>query len=145
MTASTRPTASVTTSRGALRSVGAVAAGIVSTTILSLFADQILHWLGVFPPWGQASYEPVPFALAVIYRTVFGVIGAWLTARLAPSAPLKHAVALGILGLSVSLVGTLVASIRNLGPAWFPVALTVLALPTAWLGGTLYVRKSGRR
>lgn len=145
MTASTRPTTSAATSRGALRSIGAVAAGIVSTAILSLFVDQILHWVGVFPPWGQVTYEPVPFALAVIYRTVFGVIGAWITARLAPRAPLKHAIALGILGLGISLVGTLAASIRNLGPAWYPVALTLLALPTAWLGGALYVRKANRR
>ena len=44
-----------------------------------------------------------------------------------------------------SLAGTLAASVRNLGPAWYPVALTVLALPTAWLGGALYVRNASRR
>ena len=145
MTASIRSTASATPSRSKLRSAGALVAGFLTTAILSLFIDQILHWMGVFPPWGLVTYATGPFALAVTYRTIFGVIGAWITARLAPSAPLKHAMALGTFGFVVTLASVLVASVRNLGPAWYPVALTVLALPTAWLGGWLYVRSVAGR
>jgi len=32
------------------RSVGAIAAGFVTTAALSLGADQVLHVLGVYPP-----------------------------------------------------------------------------------------------
>jgi hypothetical protein len=145
MTASTRPTTSATPSRGALRSIGALVAGFLSTAILSLFVDQILHWMGVFPPWGQVTYATGPFALAVTYRTIFGVVGAWIAARLAPRAPLTHAMVLGTFGFVVTLASVLVPSVRNLGPVWYPIALTVLALPTAWLGGTLYVRNAARR
>ena len=145
MTASTRPTTSTAPSRATLRSVGALVAGFLSTAILSLFVDQILHWMGVFPPWGQVTYATGPFALAVTYRTIFGVVGAWITARLAPRAPLKHAMVLGTFGFVVTLASVLVASVRNLGPAWYPVVLTVLALPTAWLGGWLYVRSATQR
>jgi hypothetical protein len=36
---------------------------------------------------------------------VIGIAGAWLTARLAPATPPKHAVLLGIVGTFLGLVG----------------------------------------
>jgi len=46
---------------------------------------------------------------------------------------------LGMLGFVVSIIGAVVT--WNMGPAygphWYPVALVVLAIPTAWLGGKL--------
>ncbi len=39
-------------------------------------------------------------------------------------------------------LGIIAATNLPLGPLWYPVALEVSALPTSWLGGTLYVRRS---
>jgi multisubunit Na+/H+ antiporter MnhB subunit len=52
-----------------------------------------------------------------------------------------HALVLGGLGLIVSIVGAIVTWNRqpSLGPHWYPVALIVLAIPTAWAGGKLRV------
>jgi hypothetical protein len=33
----------------------------------------------------------------------------------------------------------------NLGPAWYPIALAVTALPLAWLGGALYLARASAR
>jgi hypothetical protein len=44
-------------------------------------------------------------ALALGYRFVFGVVGCWIAARLAPYAPMRHALALGALGVLVSTAG----------------------------------------
>ena len=33
---------------------------------------------------------------------------------------------------------------RRLGPAWYPIGLAASALPTAWLGGVLYLRQQAR-
>jgi hypothetical protein len=34
---------------------------------------------------------------------------------------------------------------RGLGPRWYPIALAVLAIPQCWVGGRLYVMRSGKR
>jgi len=69
------------------RSAVALLAGLVTVIALSLATDQLLHMLGVYPPWGE---------------------------------PMHAAIAL------------------NLGPAWYPIALVVTALPCGWLGGVLH-------
>jgi hypothetical protein len=33
----------------------------------------------------------------------------------------------------------------DLGPAWYPIALAVTALPLAWLGGALYLARASAR
>lgn len=83
------------------------------------------------------------FALATLYRTLYGVIGSYITARLAPNRPMGHAILGGFIGLALSLAGAIVTWNRGpeFGPHWYPLALVVLALPTAWLGGFLRVRQ----
>ena len=120
-----------------LRSVGAVVAGLLANVILAAVVDQILHWLGVFPPWGQITHEPLPYVLAVAYRAVFGVAGAYITARLAPRSPMRHALALGVVGLVLCAAGVVAAVIKDLGPVWYSVVLFVIAMPASWLGGKL--------
>jgi hypothetical protein len=80
--------------------------------------------------------------LALGYRIVFGVIGGYMAARLAPRSPMGHALALGILGFIVAGAGAIAAIPMNLGPAWYPIALALTSVPTAWLGGYLYLRKA---
>jgi len=118
------------------RSVLALFAGFVFVVVLSIATDVVLHSLGVFPPLGQ--YTPSgPLLLATFYRFVFGVIGSYLTARLAPYKPMQHALVGGFIGLALSILGAAATWNRGLGPHWYPVALIVLALPQAWLGGKL--------
>jgi hypothetical protein len=123
------------------RSVGAVLAGVLVGALLSLGVDVILHALHFFPPWG----EPVssgPLAAATAYRAVFGILGAYVTARLAPSRPMAHALILGALGTVVSAAGAIATWNKGpaFGPHWYPVALVVIGIPCAWLGGVLAQR-----
>ena len=121
-----------------LRSVAAVLVGFVSVVALSLGTDQVLHVLAVYPPWGKPMHEPGLNLLALSYRTVYAVAGSYLAARLAPRAPMRHALALGVVGLVMSTAGAIATIPMDLGPSWFPIALVVSALPCAWLGGVLY-------
>jgi hypothetical protein len=116
------------------RSVLAVAAAIVANTALSLAVDQLLHVLGVYPPWGQPMYEPALNLLALAYRLVLGVAAGYLVARLAPSAPMRHAVILGVIATALGTLGVIAALTQDLGPAWYPIALAVLAYPTVRIG-----------
>jgi len=127
------------------RSFGAVVAGLLAIVVLSLGTDQILHVLRVYPPWGQPMHEPGLNLLALSYRVVYGVVGSYLAAALAPRNPMHHAVALGVVGLVLSLLGAFVAiQVARVGPAWYPIALVLTALPCAWLGGVLQVRRQSR-
>ena len=122
------------------RSIGAVLAGMFAGIILTLGTDIVLHAIGVFPPWGQSMVGfDGPLLLATVYRTVYAVVGSYIIARLAPDRPMQHALMGGVVGLAVSIVGAAVTWNKGpaFGPHWYPLALIVLALPTAWVGGKL--------
>lgn len=120
------------------RSVGAVVAGFVAVVVLSLGTDQALHMLAVYPPWGQRMSDPL-FALATAYRIVYTVAGGYITARLAPHSPVRHAVIGGLIGLVPGVAGVIVAIAKpELGPLWYSIVLAVTGLPCAWLGGLMY-------
>ncbi len=127
------------------RSIFAVFAAVVAVFVLSLGVDVILHGLKVYPPWMQRMSDPL-FALATSYRLVFNVFGGYVAGRLAPRAPMRHAMILAIVGLVLSLMG-LAASIAkpDLGPIWYPLVLVLSAVPCAWLGGRLAERAIARK
>jgi predicted acyltransferase len=121
-----------------LRGAGAVLAGFVTVFVLSIGTDQVLHVLKVYPPWGQPMSNPL-FLLATAYRIVYTVLGGYITARLAPHAPMRHVLVLGIVGLVFGAVGIVVAITHpELGPLWYPVVIALTALPCAWIGGLLH-------
>jgi hypothetical protein len=128
------------TQRNIGRSILAILAGMIVGIVLSLATDVVLHSAGVYPPWGasMAGYEWT-LLLATLYRTVYGVAGSYIAARLAPSRPMFHAMVLGVLGFAVSILGAAVTWNKGpaFGPHWYPIALVVLAIPTAWAGGRL--------
>lgn len=118
-------------------SVWAVIAGVLVTVAVTTLVDVLLHVFGVYPPMGQ----PLSNALALVatgYRIVISIGAAWLTARLAPDRPLRHALILGYVGTLLGLVGVVVTWNRGLGPRWYPIALAALAIPQCWVGGKLY-------
>ena len=128
--------------RRTLQSIGAVFAGFVAVAMLSTGADLLLHATGIYPPWGKPMGDS-QFALATAYRSVFAVAGGYLTAQLAPGKPIQHAIALGILGFVVALLGLVLT--WNAGPEfgrkWYPITLVVTAIPLSWFGGKLYAKR----
>jgi hypothetical protein len=119
------------------QSTGALVAGFFAVVLLSLGTDQVLHMLDVYPPWGQPMYDTALCLLALSYRIVYTVLGSYITARLAPRAPMRHAMILGVIGFAVGTAGAIATIPMNLGPAWYAIAIALTALPCAWLGGVL--------
>lgn len=131
--------------RRLLRGTVAVLSGFLAVVFLSLGTDQLLHVLGVYPPWGQPMHEPGLNLLALAYRSVYTVVGGYIAARLAPYAPMRHALVLGVVGLAVGLAGAIVTITKyDLGPDWYPIALVLIALPCTLLGGILRTRQAER-
>jgi len=121
------------------RSIGAVLAGIVAGIVLSLGTDVVLRAAGIFPPLGLPPMSDSLFLLATVYRIIYGVVGSYIIARLAPDRPMGHALVGGVVGLVASVVGAVATwnHVPSLGPHWYPLALVVTAIPCAWLGGKL--------
>ena len=118
-----------------LRSIGAVLAGLVAVVLLSTLTDEIMHATGIIPR--GPMWNPAHNALAFGYRCVIGIVGGYLTARLAPRNAMTHVVILGAIGTALATLGVFATAGLNWGPRWYPIALAVSALPTCWLGGWL--------
>jgi hypothetical protein len=127
------------------RSAAAILLGFVAVVVLSLGTDQVLHVLRVYPPWGEPMDNPGLLLLALAYRIVYTVAGGYIAARLAPSAPMRHAVLLGLIGLVPGTAGVIAGASVDLGPLWYPIALALVGLPCCWLGGVLHRAVQARR
>lgn len=124
-----------------LRSVLAIVAGLLFIFVTHSGTDLILESMGIFTPPTVRFDTPWMIVTAIAYRAIFSVIGCYIAAALAPSRPLLHAMILGGIGVVLSTLGVLVAAKMDLSPLWYPVALVVMTLPCAWLGGRLRDRQ----
>jgi len=130
------------TSRRILRRVGAVLAGLILIIILDNGLDAIMHATGVYPPWFQPMATHL-WLLAFSYRAIDGIVGSYVTARLAPDRPLAHALVLGALGVVFSTIGVIATWNKGpeFGPKWYPIALVLIAIPCSLIGGMLRRRQ----
>jgi hypothetical protein len=118
------------------RSIGAVLAGFITVFVLSVGTDSVLEKIGLFPPANEPeAYTGWMLMLALIYRSIYSVAGFYLTARLAPDAPMRHAIILGIIGTIFAALGAMANWDRSAN--WYPIMLVLVTLPCAWLGGRL--------
>jgi hypothetical protein len=118
-----------------LRRAWAIFAGLLAIVTLSIATDAVLHATGVFPPIPQRMPDAL-FVVAISYRLLYSVGGCYLAARLAPDHPMRHALAIGVIGLVTSTAGA--AAMWDFGPAWYSLGNIAMAIPCAWLGGRLF-------
>jgi hypothetical protein len=123
------------------RSGWSIAAGFLVVVVLSIGTDAILRGAGIFPALGKRMSDGL-FILATAYRTVFGVVGSYITARLAPGNPMKHAMIGAAIGTVLATAGAVATWNRDLGPHWYPLALITTAFPTAWIGARIYLSQN---
>jgi hypothetical protein len=129
-------------SRRLPRRIGAVVAGLLVVVILDVGIDMVMHKTGIYPPWFQPMRTSL-WLLAIAYRTCDGIVGGYIVARLAPDRPVQHALVLGVIGLVMSTLGAVATWSKGpeFGPKWYPLALVVLAVPNALIGGLLRQRQ----
>lgn len=119
------------------RSVWAIVAGFLVVVILSLGTDAVMHLLHIYPPLGKGMSDEL-FASATIYRTIYAILGSYVTARLAPTRPIGHAMIGAVVGTIVGTLGAVVTwNKTELGPHWYPLALIATGFPCAWIGGKI--------
>jgi hypothetical protein len=127
--------------RNILKSIGAVIAGFIFIGITHTGMDAILENTGVLPK-GNLYVSTALILFVIFYRAILSLAGCYITAKLAPNNPMKHALILGALGTVLSAAGAIVTADMNLGPAWYAWTLVVIALPIAWIAGKLYLMRN---
>jgi hypothetical protein len=120
-----------------LRTAGALIAGFVAVAALSMGADAVLHAMNYYPNDGTVGSD-AELAVALGYRSLFTVVGGYITARLAPSHPLRLATILGAIGTLFAILGAV--TMWNVGHQWYPLGIVALAIPSTAFGGWLFTR-----
>jgi hypothetical protein len=124
-------------------SLAAVFAGLAVNAALSTGTDVLLVAGGVFPPlrdFGRPElFSDSLLALALLYRTVYGVLGCYLTARLARQRPMAHAMGLGGIGFAIGTIGAVAT--WGSWTSWYSLAIIAVTLPSAWLGGRFATKR----
>lgn len=119
------------------KSIGAIVAGFAFGAILSIGADFLFGKLGIM---SMENFKQTSFAIicvVIIYRFAFNVAGCYLTAKLAPQNPMKHCIIIGIIGTLLSILGTYAMWEKAI--PFYNIAIILISLPSAWLGGILYL------
>ena len=121
------------------QSASALVGGFAVVAVLSTVTDAALEAARIFPPLDRPQdTTDGMLAVALAYRTVYTVLGFFLTALWAPRAPRAHALGLGVFGTVVAGAG--VVAMWSFGHQWYSILLAALTLPCAWLGAFLHSR-----
>jgi hypothetical protein len=126
-----------------LRSATAIIVGFVFIGALSVGADTLMHQLlpGAYDSANRLTGTSY-LLLTQAYVALFAITGCYLCARLAPYAPMRHALILGALGLAFNIFGSY--SRWEDVPVWYHVMALALTMPYAWVGGWLRERELQR-
>jgi len=120
------------------RLILSIISGLLVTGILSSAVDHVLHVTGVYPPYGEPMRDHGLLALAFIYRSVFAVSGAYVTAIIARQRAVKAALILGIIGTVLWLAGAI--AMWDFAYPWYNVIGVITGVPLALAGAKLYLK-----
>jgi multisubunit Na+/H+ antiporter MnhB subunit len=127
------------------RSIGAIVVGFVLIGVLSFGADMLMR--NVIMPWAYApdgsTQSLMVLIITMVYVAVFAIAGCYLTGRLAPNRPFRHAMILGGLGLGFNIAGTI--TLWHTAPPWYHILSLALVLPYAYVGGKLAEAHAAQR
>lgn len=123
-----------------LRSIGAVLGGYLAYLILSIIGGVILalSFPGVV---SSGILEPTPGYLvgSLIFSFIFAVVSGYITASIAQSAIITHALGLGVLMVVLGLISLIIGS--NPQPIWSQIVSLIIPIPSVYLGGMMRSRR----
>ena len=122
-----------------LRSIGSVIAGFLVVALLSIATDALLESLRIFPmQTNPRAFMTWMLAIALFYRSIYTMVGGYVTARFAPLGASRHIIVLMVLGGIAGVLGAING--WGLGNHWYPIALAVTGPMFIWIGGKLQTR-----
>jgi hypothetical protein len=119
-----------------LKSILAVLAGLFTVIILSTVTDLILEALHLFPSPDGGLFDDKLLIIAFIYRSIYTILGGYVTAILSPGNARKNVIVLGIIGTIFGILGVIAG--WNLSHHWYPIAIAVCGFPCVWIGFKIF-------
>lgn len=119
------------------RSILAIVVGFVLTGALNVGTNAVFAAVApdLAPRPGTPTTNTGVLLVISAYVAVYGILGCYVTARLAPSHPMRHALIMGGIALAMSIPITIGA--WNDAPAWFNLYNLLAVMPYAWIGGRI--------
>lgn len=98
-------------------SIRAILAGFIFVVVVSILTDVLLIKAGMMKqPFHLNTTSFILFV--VFYRCLYGVAGSYLTAKLSPNKPMKHAIIGGVIGFIIAVLGAV--AMWSTPPHWYP-------------------------
>lgn len=122
-----------------LKSIGAVLAWFILIFALTPVTDILVQKAGFM------TLEPVDanprrvFVVVILYRCIYYAAWGYLTARLAPSKPMGHALIVWVIVFILTGIWTIMY--WGVWPARYPVLVTLTSIPAVYLGAKCKVTK----
>lgn len=114
-----------------LKNIWAVVAGFLVIIILSVATDFILEKFVV----------TINLVLALIYRSIYTIVGGFITAKLSATNPMRQVYISAAIGLALGTLGAVANWDKAVGSEWYPVLVAVTGPIFVWIGGKIYLRK----
>ncbi len=122
------------------KSIGAILAGFALGATLSVATDFLFDKLGIMSMDNFKETSTIIIFIVIFYRFIFNVIGCYLAAKLAPNKPMRHVIIMGVIGTIISILGSF--AMWDLAVVWYNIAIILIALPSAIIGGKLYLKNN---
>lgn len=126
------------------KSVLAVVAGVVALTVTSFAIEAavnpILMRVLSLPDQAALARNSGVMAFTFAYSLVCVAFGGYVCARLAPTRPLRHAVAMGLVQVGMTLLA--MQSMPELAPRAQWIISAILAFPAAVAGGFCHHKRA---
>lgn len=122
------------------KTIFAIIAGFLTVVILSTVTDFVLEKLGILPSPKDGLFITWMLVLALAYRSIYTVVGGYVTAWLAPERPIHVVKILAFIGLLAGIVGIVFG--WNLSQHWYPIAIAITGPIFTILGGFIRVKNA---
>lgn len=125
------------------KSIGAILAGFILAAILSIGTDVLLNTINIMNMESFKDNSAIIVLIVIIYRFIYNVIGCYLTSKLAPNKPMKHALIIGVIRTVFALLGSI--TMWDKAVAWYNISVILISLPSAWIGAKLFIIRNSNK
>ncbi|MBC7694971.1 MAG: hypothetical protein H7141_05925 [Burkholderiales bacterium] len=125
------------------RLIVSIIAGIAATMFLTMLTHVILNLLGQHPLLFKPMLDDNQVQFTLFYHSIYAIIGAMVTAKIAKNQSRKAVLILGTKELFMWVVGAFI--LYDHSPTWYNITKALLGVPLAWIGGRLYEHYKKRR
>ena len=119
-----------------LRLILSVITGIVIAMVLSGVTHELLYLSTNFPAPHTPMFDREPLLISLVYHSIYAVLGAVVTAKIARNRARKAVYILGTKEAVLWLFGTVLLW-KHAAP-WYNITKALLGIPLALLGGWIY-------